>query len=100
MARKRPATVEQVSPDLVAENTLTNRSGVYKWDFGDELFNGEWWALEVTNSDVGSALNSYRNQAEARFGKKASCWKGNDGRLYVRTLLDKDAPPRTSKAKK
>lgn len=88
MASDKPLSITTISEEEV--KSLTNVKGArsYKWEFPEETFDGQWWAIEVPNNKVASALNSYRNQAQAVYKTRASCYRGNDGRLFVRRLVD------------
>ncbi len=99
MAKESPTSVAPVTEEEV--ESLTNRKGPrsYKWEFPEETFNGDWWAVEVPNNKVGSALNSYRNQCEAVYGTRATCYRGEDGRLFVRRLVDQPKGPAKSRRK-
>lgn len=85
---EKPTAVTSITEEEVKTLTNPRAAGSYKWQFPDETFDGEWWALEVPNNRVASAMNSYRNQAEGRYGTRASCYRSTDGRLFVRRLVD------------
>lgn len=85
---EKPISVQSVSQEEVDAQTNSRGPRRYKWDFPEEIFDGEWWELEVPNDQVSSATNSYRNQAQSVYGTKASCFRGDNERLYVRRLID------------
>lgn len=89
MAREKPLSITTISDEEVSELTKAPGHRAYKWDFPEEVFNGDWWAIEVPNGKVASALNSFRNQSEAIYGTAANCYRSTDGRLMVRRLVNK-----------
>lgn len=86
MANK-PKNIEKAT-DQDLEALFARGGGSYKWDFPDEVFNGEWWKIEVANDQVKSAGNSFRNQAKAVYNRKANVHH-KDGKIIVRM---KDEP--------
>lgn len=85
---EKPLSVTTISEEEVDSLTTSRGARAYKWKFPEETFDGQWWALEIPNNKVASALNSYRNQSQAVYGTRASCYRGSDGRLFVKRLVD------------
>lgn len=95
MAAEKILSYQSVTEEEVNQQTNTRGPRRFKWEYPEEIFDGEWYAIEVPNNKVTSALNSYRNQSQSVYGTRASCFRGDDGRLYVRRLVDQPVEPRS-----
>lgn len=99
MAQEKPTAIKSVTEEEVKSLTRAPGKRSYKWEFPKETFNGEWWGLEIPNNKVSSAMNSYRNQCEALYGTRANAYRGSDGRVFVRRLVDEPKERAESKRK-
>lgn len=96
---KRPKSVEKATEEEILH--LRERGARnYMWEFPEEVFNGEWWKIEVPENQVSSAGNSFRNQCHSVYHRRANVHNKN-GYIWVRLLEDKpvDEKPK-QKAKK
>ena len=88
-----PISVRKTTEEEV-EALSVKGPGQYKWSFPVETFDGTWWAIEVPNNKVASAINSFRNQCESVYQTRAKARKGSNGEVFVKRLLDKPVSPR------
>lgn len=94
--QQKPLSAKKVTEEEVNEHAANStRKGSFKWRFEKDLFDGEWWAIQVPPNSVASALNSYRTQCESVYGTRGSAVRGNDGRLFLRRRVDEPVPART-----
>lgn len=96
--RDKPLTVKPITDEEVQRLGFAGPRS-YAWQFPEETFNGEWWAIEIPSNKVSSATNSYRNQSQIAYGTKASIRRSSDGRLFVRRLINEPykAPAKAKK---
>jgi hypothetical protein len=99
----KPKAIARATPEEI-ENLRGGNGRVYKWEFPEESFDGNWWRLEFANKDdQSSGLNSWRSQATSTYKKRSQCYRKGDTVVFVRlTKLDttpgKGKPRRISKA--
>lgn len=96
---KTPKNITKVTAEEVERNSIQGPRR-FKWDFPEEVFDGDWWLLEVATADVNSVVNSFRNQAGSIYGKKATAKKHAEGKgVHVR-MTEKEATPAQSSGRK
>jgi hypothetical protein len=86
---KKPKQVAKASKQEI-EHLHSRGARNYMWEFPEEVFNGEWWRIEVPNTDVKSAGNSFRTQAHVVYKRRAKV-HNKDGAVFVR-LSDERVP--------
>ncbi len=84
---EKPTSVTQVSAEEVEAEAMFGPQN-FKWEFPKSTFDGQWWAIEVPNTKVNSAINSFRNQCESVYRTKASARRGRNGAVFVRRLVN------------
>lgn len=86
MKKFKPSKIEKATDQELAE--LRHKGRQFKWELPPETFNGETWKLSVPNDQTNSLANSFRNQAQSIYGKRAKVRRAN-GYLFVRLTDEK-----------
>lgn len=87
---KRPKNFRKSTKEEI-ENLHSRGARNYMWEFPEEAFDGQWYTMEVANTDVASAGNSYRTQAHVVHKRRANV-HNKDGKIMVRLRLDDPVP--------
>lgn len=95
---KKPKKIVKATEEEI-QNLHARGARNYMWDFPEEMFNGEWWKVEVPNTDVKSAGNSFRTQCHILYKRRANV-HNKDGAVFVRMRKDDPVPEEKDKKKK
>ena len=88
----KPKSIARATPEEI-EVLGSRPPGGYRWVFPEEVFNGEWWRIEVEPKQYTSALSSYRMQAAKVYKKRCQVYKKENGAVLFVRMTELDFKP-------